>query len=257
MMLARYLACTRVMLFAALARPASAADKVTLMLNWYVYGEHAPFYYGKDKGIYAAEGIDLDIQEGRGSGDDHAGGRREIRRLRLCRRSHDDARGDQRRARHRDRRAAADDPCPRWVLPTRTSASPRTSRARPSPSRPAIRMTQIWPLFLKKTGLKESDFKTVHGDAADQAQRRHQRPGRSPARLCDGPGHEDQGRDRQGRLSDQFRRLRHSSRQFGHHREHRLRRSKRRSRKALHGGQHTEAVEAAVEGPQGRRRRHT
>ena len=37
------------------------------MLNWYVYGEHAPFYYGKEKGIFAAEGIDLDIQEGRGS----------------------------------------------------------------------------------------------------------------------------------------------------------------------------------------------
>ena len=43
------------------------ADKVVLMLNWYVYGEHAPFYYGKAKGIYAAEGIDLEIQEGRGS----------------------------------------------------------------------------------------------------------------------------------------------------------------------------------------------
>ena len=49
------------------AAPAAAADKVILMLNWYVYGEHAPFYYGKAKGIYAAEGIDLEIQEGRGS----------------------------------------------------------------------------------------------------------------------------------------------------------------------------------------------
>src|SRR3981081_3653184 len=47
--------------------PASAADKVVLMLNWYVYGEHAPFYYCKAKGVYAAEGIDLEIQEGRGS----------------------------------------------------------------------------------------------------------------------------------------------------------------------------------------------
>src|SRR5947209_14277749 len=47
--------------------PATAADKVVLMLNWYVYGEHAPFYYGKAKGIYAAENIDLEIQEGRGS----------------------------------------------------------------------------------------------------------------------------------------------------------------------------------------------
>src|SRR5207248_9550784 len=47
--------------------PASAADQVVLRLNWYVYGEHAPFYYGKAKGIYAAENIDLEIQEGRGS----------------------------------------------------------------------------------------------------------------------------------------------------------------------------------------------
>src|ERR1700734_2337795 len=47
--------------------PASAADKVVLMLNWYVYGEHAPFFYGKAKGLYAAENIDLEIQEGRGS----------------------------------------------------------------------------------------------------------------------------------------------------------------------------------------------
>src|SRR3979490_767499 len=40
----------------------AAADKVVLMLNWYVYGEHAPFYYGKAKGIYAAPTIDLAIQ---------------------------------------------------------------------------------------------------------------------------------------------------------------------------------------------------
>ena len=53
---------------ALMVGPAAAADKVILMLNWYVYGEHAPFYYGKEKGIFADAGIDLDIQEGRGSG---------------------------------------------------------------------------------------------------------------------------------------------------------------------------------------------
>src|ERR1700731_47218 len=58
-----------VMVWTALAvLPAAAADKVVLMLNWYVYGEHAPFYYGNGKGIDAAEGIDLAIQEGRCSG---------------------------------------------------------------------------------------------------------------------------------------------------------------------------------------------
>ncbi len=46
-----------------------AADKVSLRLNWYLGGLHVPFYYGKDKGYYAEEGIDLTINEGRGSGN--------------------------------------------------------------------------------------------------------------------------------------------------------------------------------------------
>src|SRR6476620_10723254 len=56
---------------AAIALAASslavAQDKVSLRLNWYLGGLHVPFYYGKDKGYYAAEGIDLTINEGRGS----------------------------------------------------------------------------------------------------------------------------------------------------------------------------------------------
>src|SRR5580704_71976 len=47
---------------------AQAKDKVTLLLNWYVYSEHAPFFLGKERGYFEQEGIDLDIQEGRGSG---------------------------------------------------------------------------------------------------------------------------------------------------------------------------------------------
>ncbi|MBB3052502.1 NitT/TauT family transport system substrate-binding protein [Prauserella isguenensis] len=42
-------------------------DKVTLTLNWYPYGEHAPFYYGKQQGIYEEHGISLDIRAGQGS----------------------------------------------------------------------------------------------------------------------------------------------------------------------------------------------
>jgi NitT/TauT family transport system substrate-binding protein len=44
------------------------AEKVTLTLNWVPYGEHAPFYYGLEKGFYADEGIDLEIKPGNGSG---------------------------------------------------------------------------------------------------------------------------------------------------------------------------------------------
>ncbi len=43
-------------------------EKVTLRLNWYAYGEHAPFAYGVKTGLYEAEGIDLQILEGNGSG---------------------------------------------------------------------------------------------------------------------------------------------------------------------------------------------
>ncbi len=42
--------------------------KVTLMLNWVPYGEHAPFYYGIKKGFYKDEGLELDIKPGTGSG---------------------------------------------------------------------------------------------------------------------------------------------------------------------------------------------
>jgi len=40
---------------------------VTLMLNWYPYGEHAAFYYGVEQGIFEEHGINLTIKAGQGS----------------------------------------------------------------------------------------------------------------------------------------------------------------------------------------------
>ncbi|CAM4039485.1 MULTISPECIES: ABC transporter substrate-binding protein [Tsukamurella] len=52
----------------AKSAPDSKGNKAaTLMLNWYPYGEHAPFYYGVQKGIFAKHGIDLTIDAGQGS----------------------------------------------------------------------------------------------------------------------------------------------------------------------------------------------
>ncbi len=51
----------------ALGSAASAADKVSLRLNWYLGGLHSPFYLGVERGFYKDEGIDLTINEGRGS----------------------------------------------------------------------------------------------------------------------------------------------------------------------------------------------
>ena len=40
---------------------------VRFMLNWYPYGEHAPFYYGVEQGIFEEHGIDLRIEPGQGA----------------------------------------------------------------------------------------------------------------------------------------------------------------------------------------------
>ena len=48
---------------------ALANDQVSLRLDWTIEGQHLPFIWAQDKGYYAAEGIDVKISEGRGSGN--------------------------------------------------------------------------------------------------------------------------------------------------------------------------------------------
>jgi NitT/TauT family transport system substrate-binding protein len=48
--------------------PASAADAVSLRLEWRLSGYHLPFYWAKEKGYYAAENLEVEIKEGSGSG---------------------------------------------------------------------------------------------------------------------------------------------------------------------------------------------
>jgi NitT/TauT family transport system substrate-binding protein len=54
-------------MLAASSTATLAQDAVSLRLNWYLGGLHVPFYYGKERGFYKEEGIDLTINEGRGS----------------------------------------------------------------------------------------------------------------------------------------------------------------------------------------------
>ncbi len=57
---------------AACAKPAAPPESgpvpIEFRLNWTLYGEHAPFFLGVDKGFYADEGLDVTILEGSGSG---------------------------------------------------------------------------------------------------------------------------------------------------------------------------------------------
>jgi len=47
---------------------AAAADKVSVRMNWYWGGIHTPFFLAKDRGYYSDNGIDITIEEGKGSG---------------------------------------------------------------------------------------------------------------------------------------------------------------------------------------------
>src|ERR1700744_6466877 len=144
--------------------PAAAADKVVLMLNWYVYGEHAPFYYGKAKGLYAAENIDLEIQEGRGSAATTQA---------VTAKTADFGYVDiptMMRATIKGAPVVAvgvllqTSPMSAMGLADKNIRKPEDSKGMFVAITPADSMTQIWPLFLKKTGLKEGDFTTVAGD---------------------------------------------------------------------------------------------
>src|SRR6185437_6406113 len=149
---------------AAGAAPAAAADKVVLMLNWYVYGEHAPFYYGKAKGIYAADNIDLEIQEGRGSAATTQA---------VAAKTADFGYVDVPTMMRGVVKGAPiiatgvllqTSPMSVMGLADKNIRKPEDIKGKVEAITPADSMTQIWPLFLKKTGLKESDFTTVAGD---------------------------------------------------------------------------------------------
>jgi NitT/TauT family transport system substrate-binding protein len=148
------------------AWPASAADKVTLMLNWYVYGEHAPFYYGKEKGYFKDAGIDLDIQEGRGSATVTqvvaAGGTAQFGYVDVPTMMRAAVKGAPVEA---VGVALQTNPMSVMGFADKNIRKPEDIKGKTVATTPGDSMSQIWPLFLKKVGLKDSDFKTVSGDA--------------------------------------------------------------------------------------------
>jgi NitT/TauT family transport system substrate-binding protein len=148
-----------------LAAPATAADKVVLMLNWYVYGEHAPFFYGKEKGLYAAKGIDLEIQEGRGSA---------VTIQAVAAKTIPFGYAD---VPTMIKAAAKGAPVvsPGVLLQTspmsvmgfteKNIRKPEDLKGKTVATTAGDSLSQIWPLFLKKAGLKESQMQILSGDA--------------------------------------------------------------------------------------------
>lgn len=56
--------------FAALgtsAAPSQAATEINFILNWVAGGDHAPYYYAAQEGWYEDAGLDVNIEQGKGS----------------------------------------------------------------------------------------------------------------------------------------------------------------------------------------------
>ena len=47
--------------------PAQGAEKINFILNWVAGGDHAPIYWAEERGLYEKAGIDLTIEQGKGS----------------------------------------------------------------------------------------------------------------------------------------------------------------------------------------------
>src|SRR5262249_8486252 len=54
-------------LIAAASAPAPAQQQLAFFLDWVPGGDHAPYYYAKKLGWYSKEGIDLNLEPGKGS----------------------------------------------------------------------------------------------------------------------------------------------------------------------------------------------
>ena len=143
---------------------AQAKEKVVLLLNWYVYSEHAPFFIGKEKGYYEAEGIDLEIQEGRGSGvsvQAVAAGSATFGYVDVATMIRAATKGAPVKA---VGVALQVSPMSVMGLSEKNVKVPKDIVGKTIAMTPGDSMSQIWPLFMKKTGLQEGQYKVVSGD---------------------------------------------------------------------------------------------
>ena len=140
-------------------------DKVVLMLNWYNYGEHAPFYLGLDRGYYRDEGIDLEIQEGRGSGatvQAVAAGSVQFGYADI---------GTMMKATAKGAPAKSvgvllqKSPMSAMGFADKNIVKPADMVGKTVAVTPGDALSQLWPVFLKVNNIQESQIKTVAGDA--------------------------------------------------------------------------------------------
>ncbi len=119
----------------------------------------------RKKEFYAAEGIDLEIQEGRGSGTTT-----QVVAAKTVQFGYADVPTMMRAAVKGAPVMAVGvalqtNPMSAMGFAEKNIKKPEDIKGKTVATTPGDSLSQIWPLFLKKTGLKETDFKTVSGDA--------------------------------------------------------------------------------------------
>jgi NitT/TauT family transport system substrate-binding protein len=138
--------------------------KAVLLLNWYVYSEHAPFFLGLERGYFAQEGIDLQIQEGRGSVPTVQA---------VAAGTADFGYADVASVIKAASQGAPvittgvllqKSPMALIGLTERNIHSPADMRGKTVAITPGDSLSLVWPLLLKKMGLNENELTIVSGD---------------------------------------------------------------------------------------------
>jgi NitT/TauT family transport system substrate-binding protein len=140
------------------------ATKAVLLLNWYVYSEHAPFFLGLERGYFAEEGIDLQIQEGRGSVPTVqavAGGTADFGYADVASMIKAAAQGAPVTT---TGVLLQKSPMAVIGLTERNIRVPADMRGKTVALTPGDSVSLVWPLLLKKMGLKEDELTVVSGD---------------------------------------------------------------------------------------------
>jgi NitT/TauT family transport system substrate-binding protein len=152
------------MLVPGLAAQDRPPAKATFLLNWYVYSEHAPFFLGLDRGYFTEEGIDLQIQEGRGSVPTVQA---------VAAGTADFGYADVASVIKAATQGAPvittgvllqKSPMALIGLTERHIRTPADMRGKTVATTPGDSLSLVWPLLLKKMGLKEDELTVLSGD---------------------------------------------------------------------------------------------
>lgn len=143
---------------------AMAKDSMSMLLNYTVNGAVAPFYLGKARGYYDAEGIDLKLVEGHGSGPTVqavATHNADIGYADFSTMVKVAAMGAPVKA---IGVVLQENPTSVVGLAEKNIKTPQDIKGKTVAVAPGDASSQLWTMFMNKVGLKNSDFKTITGN---------------------------------------------------------------------------------------------